>query len=67
MRQAPHGFDVLGEHFDIRVHNPLNVLEYAVEIGRQRLYRRLRTAFLDLADAGGVMRGTAVRQVIAIH
>ena len=40
--------------------------QHALEIRRQRLDRGLRVQPLDLAHAGGEMRGAAVRQVVAV-
>ena len=66
MRQPAYGLDVLGEHVQAGIENGLDVAEHAVEVGGQRFDRGLRVEALDRADAGGIVGGAAVIEVVAI-
>ena len=67
MRQPLHRLDVLREHFEARIHHGLDVAQHALEIRRQRFDGDVRRAPLDGANRSGVVRGAAIRQVVAIH
>ena len=66
VRQPADGLDVLGKHLEPAVDHRLDVGQCTLEVRGQGFDGRIRTAALDLADARGEVRGSAVRQVVAI-
>src|SRR3546814_1545766 len=66
VRKAFDGFDVLGEYGQPGVEHRGHRFVVALEIGRQRLDRGLRTALVNGAYAGGIMPRSAIGEVIAV-
>ena len=66
MGQAAYGFDILSEDVEARIDDVFYMRLYPFEVGRQRLDGGVGIEFLDLANTFGVMRRTAVGQVITI-
>jgi hypothetical protein len=67
MSQPPHGFDVLSEYLQAAGDHGFHIREVALEVRRQRFYRRAGIEPLDFANAGREMCRTAISQIVAVH
>src|SRR6185312_2971124 len=66
MGEASHGLDVLRKDIESGVDDRLDVFEHSPEVRRQCFNSGRRIASLDRTDAGSVVAGAAVRQIVAI-